>query len=220
MMMIERPVDPRILAHMHSTEDAEAQYERLDTNRANLQVTFALIFALVALLVLAAAVSIGLVLANQIARPVGWLMQAAERVRGGDLAVRVPEIASDDELAGLSRAFNRMTNQLSGQRTELMSAYSQIDERRRFTETVLSGVSAGVIGLDGQGRVGLPNRAASALLGIDLQRLIGQKVCDHVPESARCSPSAWPTPNARSPARYRPAPPACAAPCWSASAPS
>ncbi len=184
MMMIERPVDPRILAHMHSTEEAVAQYGRLDANRAGLQVTFALIFALVALLVLAAAVSIGLVLANQIARPVGWLMQAAERVRGGDLAVRVPEVASDDELAGLSRAFNRMTNQLSGQRAELMSAYSQIDERRRFTETVLSGVSAGVIGLDGQGRVQLPNRAASALLGIDLVGLTGQKLAEHVPEMA------------------------------------
>jgi two-component system nitrogen regulation sensor histidine kinase NtrY len=182
MMMIERPVDPHILAHMHSTEDAVAQYERLDANRSSLQVTFALIFALVALLVLAAAVSIGLVLANQIARPVGWLMQAADRVRGGDLAVRVPEIASDDELAGLSRAFNRMTNQLAGQRAELMSAYSQIDERRRFTETVLSGVSAGVIGLDGQGRVELPNRAASTLLGIDLVNLTGQPLCDRVPE--------------------------------------
>jgi two-component system nitrogen regulation sensor histidine kinase NtrY len=182
MLLIERQVDPRILAHMRSTEDAVAQYERLDANRSGLQVTFALIFALVALLVLAAAVSIGLVLANQIARPVGWLMQAAERVRGGDLGVRVPEIASDDELAGLSRAFNRMTNQLSGQRAELMSAYSQIDERRRFTETVLSGVSAGVIGLNGDGRVELPNRAASTLLGIDLLRLTGQKICDHVPE--------------------------------------
>jgi two-component system nitrogen regulation sensor histidine kinase NtrY len=184
MMMIERPVDPHILAHMHATEDAVAQYERLDANRANLQVTFALIFALVALLVLAAAVSIGLVMANQIARPVGWLMQAAERVRGGDLAVRVPEIASDDELAGLSRAFNRMTNQLSAQRGELMSAYSQIDERRRFTETVLSGVSAGVIGLDGQGRIELPNRAAGALLALDLQACTGQKLGDRVPEMA------------------------------------
>jgi two-component system nitrogen regulation sensor histidine kinase NtrY len=184
LMIIERPVDPQILAHMHNTEDAVAQYERLDQNRAGLQVTFALIFALVALLVLAAAVSIGLLLANQIARPVGWLMQAAERVRGGDLAVRVPEIGSEDELAGLSRAFNRMTNQLSGQRAELMSAYSQIDERRRFTETVLSGVSAGVIGLDAQGRVELPNRAASALLGTDLLRITGQKLCDRVPEIA------------------------------------
>jgi two-component system nitrogen regulation sensor histidine kinase NtrY len=182
MMMIERPVDPHILAHMHLTEDAVAQYQRLDQNRAGLQVTFALIFALVALLVLAAAVSIGLVMANQIARPVGWLMLAAERVRGGDLAVRVPEIASGDELAGLSRAFNRMTNQLSAQRAELMDAYSQIDERRRFTETVLSGVSAGVIGLDAQGRIELPNRAASELLGIDLLAVIGAPLCEKVPE--------------------------------------
>jgi two-component system nitrogen regulation sensor histidine kinase NtrY len=182
MMMIERPVDPHILAHMHLTEDAVAQYQRLDANRAGLQVTFALIFALVALLVLAAAISIGLVLANQIARPVGWLMLAAERVRGGDLAVRVPEIASGDELAGLSRAFNRMTNQLSAQRAELMDAYSQIDERRRFTETVLSGVSAGVIGLDAQGRIELPNRAATELLGIDLLGVIGRDLCDQIPE--------------------------------------
>ncbi len=184
MMMIERPVDPRILQHMHLTEDAVAQYQRLDQNRSSLQVTFALIFALVALLVLAAAISFGLVFANQIARPVGWLMQAAERVRGGDLAVRVPEIASDDELAGLSRAFNRMTNQLSAQRAELMDAYSQIDERRRFTETVLSGVSAGVIGLDGAGRIELPNRAAGALLGVDLLAHIGRGLSELVPEIA------------------------------------
>ena len=75
-----------------------------------------------------------------------------------------------------------MTSQLNAQRSELMSAYSQIDERRRFTETVLAGVSAGVIGLDGQGRIQLPNRAASALLGIDLLGLTGEKLCERVPE--------------------------------------
>ena len=101
---------------------------------------------------LSAAVLIGLVMANQIARPIGRLIHAAERVRGGDLATRVPETASEDEIAGLSRAFNRMTGQLAAQRAELMDAYSQIDERRRFTEAVLSGVSAGVIGLDAEGR--------------------------------------------------------------------
>ena len=182
MMMIERAVDPTILEHMRHTEEAVAEYQRLDQNRSSLQVTFALIFALVALLVLAAAVSIGLVLANQIARPVGWLMQAAERVRGGDLAVRVPEVASEDEIAGLSRAFNRMTGQLSAQRAELMDAYSQIDERRRFTETVLSGVSVGVIGLDSSGRVELPNRVAAELLGIDLLAVTGARFADLVPE--------------------------------------
>ena len=105
-------------------------------------------------------------LANQIARPIGRLIHAAERVRGGDLGVRVTEAQTGDELAGLSRAFNRMTGQLAAQRGELMEAYSQIDERRRFTETVLSGVSAGVIGLDASGRIELPNRAADELLGM------------------------------------------------------
>ena len=71
MLLIGRPVDPEILDHMARTEQAVAEYNRLDQNRSGLQVTFALIFALVALLVLSAAVLIGLVLANQIARPIG-----------------------------------------------------------------------------------------------------------------------------------------------------
>ena len=85
MLMIGRPVDPQILEHMTRTEQAVAEYQRLDENRSWLQIAFAWIFAIVALLVLLAAVLIGLVLANQIARPIGRLIHAAERVRGGDL---------------------------------------------------------------------------------------------------------------------------------------
>ena len=173
MLMVGRPVDPEIIGHMSRVENAVAEYDRLDQNRSGLQITFVLIFAIVALLVLAAAVLIGLVMANTLARPIAGLIEAAERVRAGDLSVRVPEMRSDDEMAGLLRAFNRMTGQLAAQRGELMDAYSQIDERRRFTETVLSGVSAGVIGLDSQGRVELPNRAAGELLGVDLMAAIG-----------------------------------------------
>ncbi len=184
MLMIGRPVDPSILEHMELTEQAVAEYQRLDQNRSWLQIAFAWIFAIVALLVLLAAVLIGLVLANQIARPIGRLILAAERVRSGDLAVRVAEAPTGDELAGLSRAFNRMTGQLAAQRGELMDAYSQIDERRRFTETVLSGVSAGVIGLDASGRIELPNRAANNLLGLDLLSAIGRELAEVVPEFA------------------------------------
>ena len=184
MLLIGRPVDPQILGHMSRTEQAVAEYRRLDENRSGLQVTFALIFALVALLVLSAAVLLGLVLANQIARPIGRLILAAERVRAGDLAVRVPEVESHDEVAGLSRAFNRMTGQLAAQRAELMDAYSQIDERRRFTETVLAGVSAGVIGLDQDARIELPNAAAGNLLAMDLMGAIGTPLRDAVPEFA------------------------------------
>jgi two-component system nitrogen regulation sensor histidine kinase NtrY len=182
MLLIERAVDPHILDHMRRTEEAVDEYQRVDQNRSGLQVTFALIFALVAMLVLSAAVLIGLVLATQIIRPVGWLIEAAERVRGGDLTVRVPEAEGGDELAGLSRAFNRMTDQLAAQRTELMRAYGQIDERRRFTESVLSGVSAGVIGLDAQGRIELPNRAAADFLARDIFGDIGRFLPDAVPE--------------------------------------
>jgi two-component system, NtrC family, nitrogen regulation sensor histidine kinase NtrY len=182
VLMIGRPVDPQILTYMSRTEQAVAEYRRLDDNRSWLQIAFAWIFALVALLVLSAAVLIGLVIANQIARPIGRLINAAERVRGGEQGVRVPEAPTQDEVAGLSRAFNRMTGQLAAQRAELMDAYSQIDERRRFTETVLAGVSAGVIGLDANGRVELPNRAADELLGMDLIAEVGHELAAVVPE--------------------------------------
>ncbi len=184
MLLISRPVDPAILEHMQKTKDSVEEYDRLDQNRVELQVSFLLIFAVVALLVLSAAVLIGLLIANQIARPIGRLIEAAEQVRSGDLTARVPETAHDDEVADLSRAFNRMTGQLAAQRGELMDAYGQIDQRRRFTEAVLSGVSAGVIGLDRQGAIELPNRAAIQLLGIDLMQSIGRKLADVAPEFA------------------------------------
>lgn len=182
MLMITRPVDPQILNHMHKTEKVVADYMQLNHNRAQIQFTFVMIFTLVAFLVLAAAVLGGLVLANQIVRPVGLLMLAAERVRAGDLSVRVPEGRREDEVSSLSRAFNRMTGQLAEQRAELMEAYSQINERRRFTEAVLSGVSAGVIGLDVHQVIELPNKAASHLLKRNVDLAIGKPLAEVVPE--------------------------------------
>ncbi len=184
MLSISRPVDARILQYMYDAEASFALYKQRDENRSGLQITFALIFALLALLVLAAAILIGLVLANQIARPVGGLIAAAEKVRAGDLTARVPEWPGGDELVGLARAFNRMTGQLGAQRTELLNAYAQLDERRHFTEAVLSGVSAGVIGLDANGAIELPNRAASILLGRDMRTAIGHDLAAAVPEFA------------------------------------
>ena len=184
VLMIGRPLDAGILEHLRRTELAFQEYDRLDRNRGSLQITFALVFLCAALLVLMAAVLVGLVFANQLARPISRLISAAERVRAGDLSTRVEEGTADDELARLARSFNRMTSQLSAQRGELMEAYRQLDERRRFTETVLSGVSAGVIGLDAAGRINLPNRGASELLGIDLDAGIGLPLAKVVPEFA------------------------------------
>ena len=183
-LYVGRFIEPRVLNHMEETQRAAALYEQMEGQRSGFQITFALIFMMVAMLFLVAAVAIGIHFAAQFAGPISRLITAAEQVRGGDLAARVPEGEKDDELASLSRAFNRMTYQIESQQRELREANRQLDERRRFTETVLTGVSAGVIGLDSLGRVNLPNRSASALLGADLEQAIGQDLAEVAPEMA------------------------------------
>jgi two-component system, NtrC family, nitrogen regulation sensor histidine kinase NtrY len=183
-LYVGRYIEPRVIDHMKETQRAAAQYQQMENRRSGFQVTFALIFLMVAMLFLVAAVAIGIHFATQLAVPISLLATAAEQVRGGDLAVRVPEGEKDDELASLSRAFNRMTDQIDSQQRELREANRQLDDRRRFTETVLTGVSAGVIGLDRTGRVNLPNRSASALLGVDLEQSIGLDLADVAPEMA------------------------------------
>jgi two-component system nitrogen regulation sensor histidine kinase NtrY len=184
MLYVGRFVEPQVLAHMEQTQRAVAQYERLEGQRSGLQITFALIFLVVALLFLLAAVWFGINFASQMAKPISMLITATERVRAGDLAARVVEGDGDEEFASLSRAFNRMTNQLQSQQSELIEANRQLDQRRRFTETVLAGVSAGVIGLDLLGRINLPNRSSSVLLATDLEHCIGQDLATVVPEMA------------------------------------
>ncbi|MSO75696.1 MAG: PAS domain-containing sensor histidine kinase [Alphaproteobacteria bacterium] len=183
-LYVGRYVERRVLNHLDRVRDAVSDYERLEGQRGDIEVTFGLIFAMISLLFLLVAVWVGVALAQRLARPVSELVEAAERVRAGDLTVRVQDASDADELGTLSRAFNRMTNQLGTQRAELIDANRQLDERRRFTEAVLSGVAAGVIGVDQDGRLNLPNRTASDLLGLDLERCIGQPLGDVVPELA------------------------------------
>ncbi len=183
-LYVGRFIDPRVIGHLERTEKAVAEYSNLEGRRSGIQITFALVFLVVALLLLLAAVWAALILANRLARPLGGLVEAAERVRGGDLTVRVDERQSGDEMDTLSRAFNRMTRQLQSQRGELVEANRQLETRRRFTEMVLAGVSAGVVGLDRNGAVNLPNRSASVLLGLDLDQWIGADLASAIPEMA------------------------------------
>jgi two-component system nitrogen regulation sensor histidine kinase NtrY len=183
-LYVGRYVDPRVLGHVARSERAVDEYRKLETERSGVRLTFVLIFAMVAFLMLLAAVWFALAFASRLVGPVSQLVGAAEQVRAGDLTVRVPEGASDDEISTLSRAFNRMTDQLSAQRTELVETNHQLDTRRRFTEAVLSGVSAGVIGLNRDGIVNLPNRPASDLLGIAPEDLAGAALVSLVPEVA------------------------------------
>ncbi len=183
-LIVGRVIETNVIEHVERTRSAVSRYEKLEKERHGIEITFVLIFIVVSLLVLLAAVWFGLSIANRIVSPVGALVGAAERVRQGDLSTSVPEQDADDEIGTLSRAFNRMTNQLAGQRSELVEANKQLDERRMFTEAVLSGVSAGVIGLDRHGRVNLPNRSAIDLLGMEQESMIGQNLAEIVPQMA------------------------------------
>lgn len=181
---VGRFVDSDVLTHMDMLSRAVDDYRRLDSQRSGIQITFTMLYVIVALLLLLAAVWVGLTFANALARPISSLVGAAERVRSGDLSARVVEGPEGDEIASLSRAFNRMTGQLESQRSELIEANRQLDNRRRFTEAVLFGVSAGVMGLDPAGRIFLPNRSALDLLSCSLEDLSGKRLEHAVPEMA------------------------------------
>jgi len=183
-LIVERFVDPRVKQHISEIRGAVDEYRALEKERSGIEVSFAMIYAVAALLLLLAAGWIGLTVSTQIARPITDLISAAERVRGGDLTAQVPEPESSDEISGLSRAFNAMTGQISTQQQGLIDANRELDERRRFTETVLAGVTAGVIGLDVDRRIHLPNRSASDLLGLDLAGHTGEDLAEVVPEMA------------------------------------
>ena len=183
-LYVARSLQPEVVAHARQIQAVVRDYQRLEDERYGIQITFVIIFILVALLVLLSAVWLGLQFANRIAHPIGGLIAAADRVRAGELAARVAEPSQDDEIGSLSRAFNRMTGQIHSQQQALQDANIELDERRRFTEAVLAGVSAGVIGLDADGRITLPNPSALALLDANSNALTGRALEDAIPETA------------------------------------
>jgi len=195
---VVRTVDPQVLGYSLRTQHVLDQYHSLEANRAKVQIVFFWTYAGVALLILMAAIWLGLWAANRIVRPISRLIGAAERVSEGDLKAQVAVDRDDDEVGKLSIAFNRMVQQLDGQRGALVAANKQIDERRRFNETVLAGVSAGVIGVDADGQVTIVNRAAARLLNAAPEELEGQHYAEAVPELAALIRRAIQEPVARS----------------------
>jgi len=180
-LFVGRMVDPRVLKHLADTRKAVSDYEALQTSYSGLQVTVTGIFVVVGLLLVLAAIWFGLVLARQLVTPISQLINVTERVRAGDLTARVAEQDTLQEFDFLARAFNRMTTQIQGQRNDLIEANRQLDRRRHFTETVLAGVSSGVLGLDDTGIINLANQSAAELLGLERESLSGLSLADLVP---------------------------------------
>src|SRR5579871_3023747 len=196
-LLVVRRVDPKVFAFYTRQKAAVSQYHRFEAERGRLELTFAALYVVVSFVLLLAAIWLGLWAANRIVNPVSRLIGAAERVTRGDLKAHVDVERGDDEIATLTRAFNRMLAELDAQRTQLVEANRDVDERRRFMETVLAGVSAGVLGLDAEGRVTIVNRTAARLLNLASEEVVGKPYSDIVPELASLIHRAMSEPAAR-----------------------
>jgi len=166
-LYVTRSVDGEILALLDETQETVALYGQIENTRGRVLFEFGLIYLGFALILILAAVWVGLWFAERLARPVGRLVGASQRVGAGDLNVRVLEEEGEDEIAQLGRYFNQMTAQLRDQREELLDNTRQIERRRRLFDSVLSSVPSGVVGLDEDGRVTFANRSANRLLEVE-----------------------------------------------------
>jgi len=183
-LYVTRLLDPRVMPQLQATRASVQEYAAIEARRVGVQVAFALMYTVIALIVLLSAVWIGLNFANRLVAPIRRLIGAANLVSTGNLHVRVPVRQSEGDLAHLGETFNRMTQELRTQRDDIVRARDLIDSRRRFTEAVLAGASAGVIGVDGNGCVSILNRSAEKLIGRSEAEALGKPLIDVLPELA------------------------------------
>ncbi len=183
-LYVTRLLDPRVVPQLQATRASASEYAAIEQRRFGVQVAFALMYTIIALTVLLSAVWVGLNFANVLVAPIRRLIGAANVVSTGNLYVRVPVREQEGDLAQLGETFNRMTAELRTQRDDIMRARDVIDSRRRFTEAMLAGASAGVIGVDGKGCVSLLNRSAEKLIATTEKEALGRPLDEVFPELA------------------------------------
>ena len=183
-LYIYRPVDSRVLSQLIKAQESKQEFYNLMNSRQGVQLTFAFMYTGVSFIFLLSAVWIAMWFADRLVQPIVQLVDASRRVSKGELELTLREDHSAGDLATLSRTFNQMTKTLRNQREELLTTNMQLDARRRFTEAMLAGVSAGVMGLDAQGRITIVNPSAVSLLKLPEADIHGQMLEDILPAFA------------------------------------
>ena len=179
-----RAVDQEVVEYLRTAEINSAEYSDLRNSQTGTQVAFALLYLGVALVLLVSSVWLAINFADGLVNPIRQLMTAASAVSKGDLSVQVPVRKKEGDIGALSETFNEMTTQLNDQRRDILEVNEQLDHRRRFIETVLGGVSAGVVGMSADGTIEVINRSGLTLIGTNQQKSIGKKLVDVIPEMA------------------------------------
>ncbi len=181
-LYISKSVDGNILNLLDKTVASAETYNQMESQREKILWYYGLLYLGFATFVILSSIWLGMQFAERLSKPVGRLAGAAQRVGAGDFDVKVIEEAGDDEIAMLSRVFNRMTKQVKRQRDDLITANDITERRRRLFDSVLSSVTAGVIGLSSNGNIGFINSAAEKLLNLDVNNDEGKNIQLAVPE--------------------------------------
>ncbi|MCF6214653.1 MAG: PAS domain-containing sensor histidine kinase [Emcibacter sp.] len=182
-LYISRFVDPKALALVKNTKDARSDYMAALNEKSRYRLWFNLTYIIIAFLILLAAIWMGIGFARKLMEPITNLVDASEKVGKGDFTARAPIKKGYDDLGGLTRAFNKMTRQLDQQQKDILETSLELEERHRFMEAVLTGVSAGIMGLDPSGKVTLPNRSAANLLNLPKSQILGAQIQTIMPEA-------------------------------------
>ena len=184
-LYVARPIEPFSVEFPHQASRFVALFDAFDSHRQNIQIAFATMYVLVALIMLLSATWVGLSFANGLVAPIRRLITAADEVGSGNLQVRVAVNRSEGDLAHLGETFNKMTSELRLQQSRLIAASNLIDERRLFTEAVLSGVPVAVIGVGPKGQITVVNPSAGRLIPHgDQASAVGQLIEAVLPEVA------------------------------------
>ncbi len=190
-LYVGRMVEANVLNHLQTTREAVQKYDEMSAHYVGLRTTVTLIYIVVALVLLFSAIWFALVFARRLAQPIAALIEASDRVRQGDLTAHVSEQSGFEEFDYLARSFNRMTTQISDQRKELMSANRRIDERRQFTETILTGVTSGVLSVGKDGFISLVNQSAANILSKESSKILGKKIEQVIPNISELIAQAY-----------------------------
>ena len=180
-----RLVDPEVIKARQIVRANSDEYRGLEANRRTTQVAFGLLYLGLTLVIILSAIWTGIAVADRLVRPIRQLIGAADEVATGNLDVAVPVRASDGDVASLGDTFNKMLMQLKSQRNEILNAKDVIDERRRFSEAVLAGVTAGIIGVDPDGVITIVNKSAETMLAISAGSAVGSRLSVVLPHIGR-----------------------------------
>jgi two-component system nitrogen regulation sensor histidine kinase NtrY len=181
-LIISRLIDGKVVKHIEESKGAATSFEQVKNNINNFQIFFIASFVLVTICLLLAVIWYGINFAARLSIPLISLAQATKRVGEGDYSIQIEQGANNDEMNMLIGHFNRMTAQLQAQRYEITQATVMLDQRRRFTEAILEGVSAGIVALDEHFVVRLCNYSAVMLFGLKEEDLLDKSLAETIPE--------------------------------------